>query len=130
MWLVDTNILSEIGRRKPSPKVLTWLRKHPSLSVSVITVEEILMGWYAINNIEKVNIYKELFDSNSYKILPITQSVANHSAYLRGQFRKNGISRSMPDMLIAATAAEHQLTVVTRNVRDFLDCGVPIFDPF
>jgi len=49
---------------------------------------------------------------------------------LRGQFQAQGITRSTPDMLIAATAIEHQLVLATRNVRDFLGCGVQVVNPF
>ncbi|TXT37474.1 MAG: Plasmid stability protein [Comamonadaceae bacterium] len=49
---------------------------------------------------------------------------------LRGQFQAQGIIRSAPDMLIAATAIEHQLVLATRHVRDFLGCGVQMVNPF
>ncbi len=130
MWLIDSNVLSELGRHKPNPAILHWIKVQKTLNISVITMEELLMDAYAIGSDKKIQLYKEIFTLPYYKVLPITHDIALRSAYLRGQFRKTGITRNMADMLIAATAAAHELTVVTRNVRDFLDCGVPIFDPF
>lgn len=60
----------------------------------------------------------------------ISPAIAQRGGALRGQFQAQGISRSAPDMLIAATAMEHQLVLATRNVRDFLGCGVQVISPF
>ena len=49
---------------------------------------------------------------------------------LRSQFQTQGIVRSAPDMLIAATAQEHLLVIATRNLRDFAGCGVQVVNPF
>lgn len=49
---------------------------------------------------------------------------------MRGRFRSQGITRSQADILIGATAAVHQLTLVTRNIRDFEGCGILLLNPF
>ena len=68
---------------------------------------------------------------NSYcKIIPITSEIAQRSGELRGGLRTEGKTRSQADMLIAATAQIHQLTLVTRNTRDFEDCQILVFNPF
>jgi predicted nucleic acid-binding protein len=63
-------------------------------------------------------------------VYPITPAIAQRGGALSGQFQAQGITRSTPDMLIAATAIEHQLVLATRNVRDFLGCGVQVVNPF
>ncbi len=63
-------------------------------------------------------------------VYPITPAIAQRGGVLRGQFQAQGITRSAPDMLIAATAIQHQRVLATRNVRDFLGCGVQVVNPF
>ena len=63
-----------------------------------------------------------------HEVLPVTTDVARCAGALRGQLR--GQTRTQADMLIAATAQIHALTIVTRNVRDFDGCGVAVLNPF
>ena len=63
-------------------------------------------------------------------IVSAGMSIAQRAGAMRGQFQAQGIVRSAPDMLIAATAIEHQLVLATRNVRDFMGCGVQVVNPF
>jgi predicted nucleic acid-binding protein len=65
-----------------------------------------------------------------HEVLPITTDVARCAGALRGQLQLRGQTRSQADMLIAATAQIHALTIVTRNVRDFDGCGVAVLNPF
>lgn len=67
---------------------------------------------------------------NLHAVYPVTPTIAQRGGVLRGQFQAQGIVRSAPDMLIAATAMEHQVVLATRNVRDFLGCGVQVVNPF
>jgi predicted nucleic acid-binding protein len=65
-----------------------------------------------------------------HEVLPLTPDIAERAGRLRGEFSLKGIVRSQSDMLIAATAQAHNLTLVTRNVRDFDGCGIALLDPF
>jgi predicted nucleic acid-binding protein len=65
-----------------------------------------------------------------FAVYPVTPAIAHRGGILRGQFQAQGLTRSAPDMLIAATALEHQLVLATRNVRDFTGCGVQVVNPF
>ena len=73
-----------------------------------------------------------LFDAfvQRHDILPMTFDIARRAGDLRGQFQARGQTRTQADMLIAATAQIHALTVVTRNVRDFDGCGIGVLNPF
>ncbi|MEH2256076.1 PIN domain-containing protein [Nostoc sp.] len=67
---------------------------------------------------------------NNCQVLPITIEIAKRSRELQGQLRLSGKTHTQADMMIAATAQIHQLTLVTRNIRDFDGCGIPLLNPF
>lgn len=63
-------------------------------------------------------------------MLSCTPEIAKRAGELRGELQARGNTRSPADMMIAATAQLHQLTLVTRNARYFVDCGIPVLNPF
>ena len=129
MHLWDTNVLSELTRREPNAGVLAWAEGETDLAISVVTLEEILYGlsWRPIS---RIIAWFDRFLEQHCEILPVTAEVARVSGQLRGSLQAAGKERSQADMLIAATASVHGLTVITRNVRHFDDCGVPVLNPF
>ena len=129
IYLADTNVVSEFVKKTPNPKVMRWLKTVERLALSAITIEEANFGLAWQPNANKLKLFDALAQS-MHAVYPITQSIAQRAGILRGQFQAQGIIRSAPDMLIAATAQEHQLVIATRNVRDFLGCGVQIVNPF
>lgn len=129
IYLLDTNVASEFIKKSPDQQVMKWLQSVRFLTVSVITVEEANYGLAWQPNPSKLALINALFDQ-LHTVYPINAAIAKRAGILRGQFQAQGITRSSPDMLIAATAQEHQLIVVTRNVRDFTGCGVQVINPF
>ena len=129
IYLADTNVVSEFVKKTPNPKVMRWLKTVERLALSAITIEEANFGLAWQPNANKLKLFDALAQS-MHAVYPITQSIAQRAGILRGQFQAQGIIRSAPEMLIAATAQEHQLVIATRNVRDFLGCGVQIVNPF
>ncbi|NEO94719.1 MAG: type II toxin-antitoxin system VapC family toxin [Moorea sp. SIO3G5] len=109
--------------------VLAWSAEVSSVTLSVITLEEIFYGLASKPN-QRIQAWFEGFIQNYCHILPITPEIAKLSGELRGKLRTQGKPRSQADMLIAATAQSHQLTLVTRNLRDFEDCGISLLNPF
>jgi toxin FitB len=128
-FLCDTNIISELVRPQPNPGVLIWVKNLSDINISVITVEEIFYGLTSKPNI-KIQSWWENFMQNHCQILPITAEIAQLCGQLRGQQMLIGKTVTQADMMIAATAQIHQLTLVTRNMRDFDSCGIPLFNPF
>jgi toxin FitB len=143
MILVDTNIISELMRARPDPNVLNWMADQqsrarlatagaPRWNVSVITVEEIQYGLACVSERRPMLQLIEWFEHflGGHEVVPITASIARRAGLLRGRLQSKGRTRTQPDMLLAATALEHGMTLVTRNVRDFEDCGIGLWNPF
>ena len=128
-FLIDTNVLSELFRPQPNPGVLEWAQEIEEVALSAISVEEVFYGlsWRPKPRLEKR--ITEMID-DFCEVLAVTDGIARTGARLRGSHQRQGRTYEMADMLIAATAQAHGLTLVTRNVRDFEGCGIPILDPF
>ncbi len=129
MNLCDTNVISELTRREPSDGVLAWAAGVRTIAISVVTLDEIVFG-LSWKPIPRIAAWFEEFLERHCEVLPVSTAVARVSGQLRGRLRAAGQSRSQADMLIAATAKVHGLTLVTRNVRDFEGCSLPLFNPF
>ena len=127
--LADTNVVSEFVKKMPDAQVMQWLQSVELMAISTITLEEAHFGLAWQPNARKLALFNALVDQ-MHAVYPITPSIALRAGAMRGQFQAQGIVRSTPDMLIAATAMEHQLVLATRNVRDFLGCGVQVVNPF
>ena len=137
MYLVDTNIPSELTNPAPEPRVREFLIRagKENLYASVVTIGEICKGIAALPESKKRRELRDWLDHVmrpwfAGRLLPITESVAERWGTLTAEQRLRGRQVTMADGLIAATALEHGLTVVTRNVKDFDTLGVAIFDPW
>lgn len=128
-YLIDTNIISELSRRSPDTKVLDWASGISRCGLSVVTVEELYFGLSWRPN-QRVMAWLQKFMDEFCDILTVTQPISQRAGILRGQFQAVGETRTQADMLIAATAAEYGLALVTRNLKDFEGCGVAVLDPF
>ncbi len=128
-YLADTNILSELFRPRPDPNVASWAGTLEELATSVVTLEEIFFGLAAKPNVRILAAVEALL-SRRCRALDVTPSIARQAGQMRGSLAARGHVRSQADMLIAATAAQHGLTLATRNERDFRDCGVAVLNPF
>ena len=128
MFLCDTNVVSEFFRPRPSQKLLDWAEGVSEIFVSAVTIEEIQFGltWRP-----KPRILAALEDflAQRCNLLPVTPEIGHRSGVMRGSFQARGQTRSVQDMLIAATAEIHQLVLVTRNVDDFEGCSLRLFNP-
>jgi predicted nucleic acid-binding protein len=127
--LCDTNVLSELARPAPDPGVLRWALGVKVIGLSAIVVDEICFGLSARPN-PRIQTWFDGFLREHCVVFPVTEAIARRSGGLRGRLRAAGVTRTQADMLIASTALEHDLTLVTRNTRDFEGCGLSLLDPF
>ena len=136
-WLLDTNILSELRRPKPEPRVVAFVYDCPldQLYTSVVTLAEIRFGIELVvdpNRRAELNDWltlkvRPMFDQ---RILPITEDIMLKWRLLVEEGRQAGHTFSQPDLIIAATAIHHGLTVVTRDRRDYDKARVPVLNPW
>ena len=135
--LLDTNVLSEFSRTgAPDRRVDHWLDSQPeeSLFASVLTLAEIRRGIELLPASKRRTQLDEwlvdLESSFATRLLPITKAIADRWAVLSAQAQLRGTPLANIDGLIAATAFEHDLTLVTRNVKHFAGLGVKVFNPW
>lgn len=132
MYLLDTNVVSELRRPRPHGAVLAWLRDTPdkNLHVSAVTIGEVQAGIEMTREQDpakaaEIEAWLDLVQE-TYNVLPIDAHIFRRWARLMHRRPDDLIE----DAMIAATALVHDLTVVTRNVRDFERFGVTTLNPF
>ncbi|HEX7505798.1 MAG TPA: type II toxin-antitoxin system VapC family toxin [Polyangia bacterium] len=128
-FLCDTNVLSELARPAPNPGVLLWAEEIRVVSISTITIDEVIFGLTLRPN-ARVLAWFEDFVARSCQVLDVTPAVARTAGAMRARLAGRGQMRTQADMLIAASAAAHGLTLVTRNTKDFTGCGIDLLNPF
>lgn len=136
-WLLDTNVLSELRRPRPEGKVLAFVAAQPLdlLHVSSVTFAEIRFG---IELVTEANRRAELNAWLTHKVRPmfeqrvlaISEDVMFKWRLLVEEGRKAGHTFSQPDLIIAATALHHGLTVVSRDTSDYEKALAPVFNPW
>jgi predicted nucleic acid-binding protein len=133
--LIDTNVLSEMHNPKGSPRVTERLGERVAdVHVSVVALGEMRYGIQLMRAGRRrtalERYYAELLQSFADRVLPVVGPIAELWAELRAHYRGLGRVLPMADGLIAATALAHDLTLWTRNTRDFDATGVRLFNPW
>ena len=136
-FLLDTSVVSELVRKVPHEGVVGWLGRQDeeALYLSVLTLGELEKGISKLKASARRDrlrtwVSRDLAARFADRFLPIDVRVAARWGALTGDSEKRGKPLPVIDSLIAATALEHGLTVVTRNVADFERCGAACIDPW
>lgn len=136
-WLLDTNVISELRRQRPEPKVVSFISQQPleALYVSVVTFAEIRFGIELVTQASRRAdltdwLNKKLRTMFENRVLNITEDVLVRWRLMVEEGRKVRHTFAQPDLLIAATAAHHGLAIVTRDTSDYLKAKVAVFNPW
>jgi predicted nucleic acid-binding protein len=136
-YLVDTNIPSELTYPKPEPLVAEFLQQagKQNVFVSTLTLGEICKGIGLLPpSAKRINLQAWL-DSVlrgwfSERVLSVTTPIAERWGFLSAEARLRGKQLPVIDGLLAATALEHDLTLVTRNINHFTGLGLSLLNPW
>jgi predicted nucleic acid-binding protein len=136
-WLLDTNVLSELRRPRPAAKVVQFVtgQSLDRLYVSVVTFAEIRFGIELVKDVGKRMELNEWLDHKlrpmfEDRVLEITEDVMLKWRLLVEDGRKSGHTFSQPDLIIAATALHHGLTIVSRDTSEYEIANAPVFNPW
>lgn len=138
-YLLDTNILSELGKPSPNPKVVDFVARLDAAWLSIITVHEIEYGLNLLpagkRRTHLEQMMETLFERYGQFIIPVDHRVASQAAQLRAYSRQQGQTLHLADALIASSAVvAGNLTLATRNLKDFTDIGlephIKVISPF
>lgn len=136
-WLLDTNVLSELRRKRPEKKVVAFVASQPleQLFISSVTFAEIRFGIELVADPGKRADLTQWLDHRvrpmfAQRVLTISEDVMLAWRLLVEQGRKSGHTDSQPDLIIAATALHHGLTAVSRDTVEYARAGVAVLDPW
>ena len=133
-YLIDTNVLSELRRKMPNAGVVEWFAKRPTstLFLSVLTLGELRKGIEGIRDADRRMTLLDWLETDlpiffTGRILSIDTQVANRWGRMVAT-----AGRTLPaiDSLIGATASHHGLSLVTRNIRNFVDLCLDLINPW
>ena len=133
-YLLDTNVIYELTRAVPHPRVVGFLNEHADLWLSSIVLHELEYGMQLLPHGRRRDLLRTMqlnivsaFDSY---ILPLDRPAAESAAELRAQARRSGRVVDVGDALIAGIARANGLTIATRNVTDYLAMEVEVTNPW
>ncbi len=137
LWLLDTNVISEFRKPRPTDSVINFLamRELNELFITSVSLAELRFGIdRAPDPMKQVALSNwlenEIRPRFRGKVLEVTEETILLWRHLMEQGRKVGRTYSQPDLMIAAIAIENRMTLVIRNTRDFAGLTLPIFNPW
>jgi len=137
MIVLDTNVLAELMRRRPEPQVMAWVAAHPptALFTTTVTQAEVLYGVALLpegkRRADLERAARQMFSEDfAERVLPFDSAAAEEFAAIVATRRQRGRPIAQLDAQIAAVARSRGAAVATRNIHDFEDCGIDLFNPW
>jgi predicted nucleic acid-binding protein len=137
MIILDTNIISELMKTAPSRQVITWIDQQDAMTLFItsITVAEITYGLNALTASKRRDYLEDAFGSLlaegfKHRVVVFDEPAAHIYGKLMAHRKTLGRPLSILDGQIAAISGAHQMSLATRNTRDFVDCELNIINPF
>lgn len=133
-FLLDTNVVSELTRERPAPRVISFLSEQPDLWLTTLVLHELEYGLELLppgarrDGLEAV--LAAFIAEYDDRILPLDRIAAEWAARFRARAHRSGQVLDLGDALIAGTAKAHDLSLATRNVRDFDRVDVDVVNPW
>ena len=133
-YLLDTNVISELTRDIPDPRVVEFLAERDDVWVSSILIHEVEYGVRLLPQGDRRNrlssMQAAILSGYAHRILPLDRAGAEWAATFRANARRSGHTVDMVDALVAGIARANAVTVATRNVADFRPFDVEVFNPW
>ena len=133
-FLLDTNVLSEAAKAKPSNKVEAFLARPDEMWLSVVSLHEFAFGLTRLADVRRrvrlegwLDSVKKAYDD---RLIPVDAKIAETAGRIRGASALTGRIVEPIDSVLAATAIIRALTLATRNTRDFEHLNLEIFNPW
>ncbi len=133
-FLLDTNVISEVSRESPDPRVIRFLTDEGDLWLSSVTVYEMEYGLELLPHGRRLEnlrtVQSDILAAFDDRVLPLDRNAAEWAARFRARSRQSGRPMDVGDALIAGTARGNGLTIATRNVGDFESADLEIVNPW
>lgn len=137
MILLDTNVISELMKKSPAPSVLNWInqQQNTELIISSITIAEITYGLQTLplgkrRTALELAFEQAIDEAFHHHILAFDESAAHFYGKIMGNKKQLGQPMSLFDGQIAAIALAQNAHLATRNINDFMSCGLTLINPF
>lgn len=136
-YLLDTCVISEFVKSDPNQRLYAWLQRTDDMlmGISVLSLGEIQSGITRIPHGRRrqrlqVWLNEELIPRFDSRLLPVDLTDTLRWGSLTGEAKTHGETLPVMDALLAATAFNHRLILVTRNIKDFISCDIPLLNPW
>ena len=133
-YLLDTNVISELTRDTPDPRVIDFLAERDDVWASSVLIHEVEYGARLLPQASRRNrlptMQAAILSGYAHHVLPLDEAGAEWAAELRANARRSGHAVDVGDALVAGIARANALAVATRNVADFERLDVEVFNPW